>query len=492
MPPANPARRACLIGVPRYDQKVIADLPVVARDISRLQTVLEASDYRVETLCPADGEGGLSLNRLRSSIAGACRRAEDGETLILYFSGHGGHFRGKDYLIPCDADLSFPEEFADYLLPVDYIAQAAQGCRAQTLLFLVDACREGIKLDAKSVGLTPWGEADHKVSDNRSLVTVLACGRGQVAHIQHEDTGGYSLFTEALCTVLAASHPATRLGDVLEAVDQELRHLVRKLGKSPQTIWILGETPADRRALTQTICTAAAGPQAAGPDPWSDAVRNSRLWPDHSYTGAFKDAAIRLAQVCWLQRQTVRPCLPDDPWVDDRLPVRLMSQLRALTSQMAADPPLSPAEAALLLLAPLVREAVLDRARRQMADHAPLSLKDIGSGEGLRAALEKVHRAQPRMVRKAERLRDTGNVPAGDQVALWLMHRALLREPAVWSPPERHGGLFDGPVQGALADLGQTAAPVGKALTPERLLELARCCYGDPERISRRDRPGAL
>ncbi|WP_295433285.1 caspase family protein [uncultured Thiodictyon sp.] len=492
MPPANPKRRACLIGVPRYDQKVIADLPVVTRDISRLQSVLEASDYRVKSHCPAKGEPDISLSRLRSLIREACRDAEDGETLILYFSGHGGHFQGKDCLVPCDADLRDPQTLGEYLLPVDVIAQAAQNCRAETVLFLVDACREGIKLAAKAIGLVPWNEEDRRLSGGRTLVTVLACARGEVAQFQGDEDTGYSLFTEALCTVLAASHPATRLGDVLEAVNEELGRLVHKLGKSPQTIWVLGETPADRRALTQTICAAAAGPQAAGPDPWSDAVRNSRLWPDHSYTGAFKDAAIRLAQVCWLQRQTVRPCLPDDPWVDDRLPVRLMSQLRALTSQMAADPPLSPAEAALLLLAPLVREAALDRARRQMADHAPLSLKDTGSGEGLRAALEKVHRAQPRMVRKAERLRETGNASAGDQVALWLMHRALLREPTVWSPPERHGGLFDGPVQGALADLGQTAAPVGKALTPERLLELARCCYGDPERISRRDRPGAL
>ncbi len=98
-------RRACLIGIAKYDRSEIADLPIVRRDVARLQSVLESSGYQVEPHCPGKGEGGISRSRLRSLIGDACREATEGETLVIYFSGHGGHFNGEDCLVPCDADL---------------------------------------------------------------------------------------------------------------------------------------------------------------------------------------------------------------------------------------------------------------------------------------------------------------------------------------------------------------------------------------------------
>lgn len=94
---------------------------------------------------PGETEQGISRSTLRTLILETCRAAAEAETLIVYFSGHGGPFNGKDYLIPSDANLSDPEYIVEDLLPVDVIATAARDCRAETILFVVDACREGVK-----------------------------------------------------------------------------------------------------------------------------------------------------------------------------------------------------------------------------------------------------------------------------------------------------------------------------------------------------------
>jgi caspase domain-containing protein/ClpA/ClpB-like protein len=479
-------RTAYLIGIPNYDYVGISGLPIVRRDINRLRSVLEASDYQVQTHCPADGAPGISRGRLRTIITEACRMAEPQETTILYFSGHGGHFNGRDYLIPADANLSDPENIEDYLLPVDVITSAAKDCRSELILFIVDACREGMKLDAKAVALQPWGDLDHRISDNRTLVTVFACARGQVAHFYKQDDGsGYSLFTEALCQALDINHPATLLGEVLEEANKILENLVREYKKPKQEIWVLGENRATLRELQQPIC------YGAGPNPWTSAINMSHLWSEGYLTEDFKATVISIVDSCWSQYQATRRASPDDPWMDSRLPIRFLANLRIITNQMEGIN-LNPAEVALLCIAPMLREAVLARAVERILLCDPFSVEDTGSGHGIRAVLEKIHRAYPRLLRKIVRLREIDKLHDANYVALWLMHRALVREPGVWASAEQQGGLLDGPILKSLDALAQTERQFGNALSRARLLELAHCCYAAPERIERQDRPGAL
>ncbi|MEM7539488.1 MAG: caspase family protein [Chloroflexota bacterium] len=486
-------RRACLIGIPQYRSTAIGNLDVVRTDITQLQMVLESSGYQVETHCPNPGEPDMTLGNLRKTIKAACRTATSGETLLIYFSGHGGHFSGKDYLIPSDADLMDPEDFDDYLLPVDFIANAVQNCKAELILFLVDACREGLKLDAKAIALHPWNAQERRLADGQSLVTVFACSKGQYAQFYqaNQPDDSYSLFTKALCHALGTSNAATMLGDVLEESDKMLDALVRQHNKMEQNIWVLGETSATRRTFPQVICDATVDPTLDGPNPWVNAISASRLWSDDPLTDEFKAIALEFATTCWRQYQAMRRVLPNDPWVNEQLPIRVLGVLHRLTSQMDKLT-LSPAESTLLHLAPILREAVLARAVEQMAEYDPLSTKDTGSSDGFRAVLEKVHRAYPRLLRKMERLHDNKYPEEANQVAFWLMHCSLLREPRIWVSTDTMAGLFDGMVADALADFAQTDMPMCDVLNQTRLLELAQCCYATPERIERTDRPNAL
>lgn len=61
--------------------------------------------------------------------------------------------------------------------------------------------------------------------------------------------------------------------------------------------------------------------------------------------------------------------------------MRVLAALRSLTNPMDGLD-LSPAESALLCLAPLLREAVFARSGEHMAEHQPLSLEDAGSSHG--------------------------------------------------------------------------------------------------------------
>ena len=94
-------RNALLVGVPQYDDNPKWDLPVVARDISLMQDALEQSEYTVDVL--GIGANHTTRSRVRKAIRKACRQS-GAETLLLYFSGHGVNYKGKDYLMPWDAN----------------------------------------------------------------------------------------------------------------------------------------------------------------------------------------------------------------------------------------------------------------------------------------------------------------------------------------------------------------------------------------------------
>ena len=144
-------RRALLIGVSEYESDAIPNLSIVCQDLKLLHASLEKSGFVVRSL----GESGLSYGRSKilQTLRQECKGAQNLDTLLLYFSGHGMHFRGKDYLIPSDATLDDAEAVEEYLVPLD-LGSIIDQSDAKTIIFFVDACREGIKLGFKDVYLS--------------------------------------------------------------------------------------------------------------------------------------------------------------------------------------------------------------------------------------------------------------------------------------------------------------------------------------------------
>ena len=128
-----------------------------------------------------------------------------------------------------------------------------------------------------------------------------------------------------------------------------------------------------------------------------------------------------------------------------------------------------------------------------MVSANPLSL-DGGtiSKTGCRVVLEREHQAQPRLSRKAKRLKEQVRSTDSDAVMTWLLHRCLLKTLELWQP-ESESGYLSNVFYNVLTKASCCGSRlVSETFKRERLLELARCMYADPERIDRDDRPNAL
>jgi len=488
-------RRALLVGIPEYNSDVFPDLPVVRRDVDILREVLEASGYTVRShgvSSPLEG----TRSGITSALRKACREAQRGETLLLYFSGHGIHYRGKDYLVPIDIDPTDHFRLEEYLVSTD-LTDAVDESAAETIVFLIDACREGIKLDAKSIGLVGWSQGERRKAIKRSFALVLSCQSGQVSQfVSGED--GFSLFSRAFAEVFRPEHPATTLKQVINAAQARLDVLAREKGKQSQTICYFIEGTAEGDPLERVICNSilAEPSRQTHSIPWTKAAQESFLWnPDKgastSVVDQLKPAINALVNACWEQWQQAKQSFPQDPWRDEGFPIRILERLEFIV--LRSDPPiaLTVAEAALLLSAPFIREAVLAAGISRVADAKPLSLDPTGETTGLRSGLEKVHQARPQLVRKAKRLEEQGLQKERDAVAAWLFYRYLLREPELWLYEPQ--GYLSVDFHNALAEAEKSSSPVvAETMRSDRLLELARCVHTDPERIERQDQANRL
>jgi hypothetical protein len=488
-------RRALLIGVPEYENKKL-DLPVVRNDVENLHSSLEKSGFIVRTLGMGD-KSETGRNKIAQALRRECRDAKGIETLILYFSGHGVHYEGKDYLVPSDADLDDPD-LEDYLVSTDILGDAIDDSDANTIIFIIDACRHGIELGIKGIGLTDWSRGKVRKATRRSFVLVFACSPAQVSQYVGGEAG-FSLFSKALAEVLDPQYPACTLEEVLKATQEKLNALVAEHKKKPQEIRRCFESAVEDDTFSRIICEgqSPAVVPAKTLDPWSEAALNSPVWnegeaEENSTLAQLKEQVAKILAACWQQWQAAIRALPKDPWRDEKLPIRLLEKLDMLVS--GSEPPvtLTQAEIALVLTVPFVREAVLASGIVQAAQVNPLALEETRPKTGFRLALDKSHQGQPRFLRKAQRLQEQGCIAEKDAVMSWLMHRCLMRSLELWLP-EAEGGYLSDNFIAALEDARRCKCRLAKeTLVSGRLLELARCLFADLERIDRDDRPNAL
>jgi hypothetical protein len=391
-------------------------------------------------------------------------------------------------------DADFVEE---YLVPTD-LGDIIDQSGAETVIFFVDACREGVKLDFKASYLAGWSRGERRQALRRSFVLAFACGPGQVSqYVGGEE--GFSLFSKVLAEVLDPQHHACTLKEVLDETQVRLNALVAEHGKQPQKIYCAYESAVEDDTSLRVICDGVTATTAKGKasDPWSEAALQSSLWKAEGTDEScpvvqLKQQVAKVLAACWQQWQAAMRAFPQDSWRDEQLPIRVLDSLELLVFR--SDPPveLTAAETALLVAVPFVREAVLASGVVQAAKANPLSLEETSAKTGCRSALDKVHQGQPRFVRKAQRLKEQGRITDKDAVMAWLMHQCLLRSLEVWQP-ESAGGYLSSDFTRALDNASCCRSRLVKeTLARKRLLELARCMYADFERIDRDDRPDAL
>lgn len=169
--------RALVIGVGAYDSlSSLGSAPVDdAEDLANFLKSARHCGYRAENvhlLRDGDASRAAIISNLKHLIADA----QVGDTVIVYFSGHGAQrLAGLDvgtYLCPPEFDSSRPRETG---IEAEELSELLKQIPAERLLVLIDACHSGAAARVKGSAddMTKWAFGGPKLD-------VLAQGKGRV------------------------------------------------------------------------------------------------------------------------------------------------------------------------------------------------------------------------------------------------------------------------------------------------------------------------
>ena len=155
-------RRALLLAIADYDPLPV--LEYVANDVSRLRAALTRAGFNPKHIEPVGGGSSsevrareLTTARLRSAIADFLDSADPDDEMLVFFSGHGIELDGRRVLLPQDFTPKHPGG-ADDVVTDSWISMYARGCKARSVIVLIDTCREGARYTLCSEQIGRIGE----------------------------------------------------------------------------------------------------------------------------------------------------------------------------------------------------------------------------------------------------------------------------------------------------------------------------------------------
>ncbi|MEU8957322.1 caspase family protein [Streptomyces sp. NPDC048518] len=436
--------KALLIGASDYDEPHIDSLPFIQDDLARLRDVLTDRGFRSAEI--VENKRGIIPSAVHAQVRGFLRDARPDDTLWILLSGHGYHFEGQDYLVPEDATYDV-EPFSDACIEIDW-RRELEDSPASHVVFLIDACREGVQRDAKAgpPGLRSWTRRTIAASLRRKVAYVYGCSASQQALFVREsesaapgsDTGiapgeSFSLFTRAVGDVIEKNPHAMRLQEFFQETQTRVTALHRaykRPDRAPQQIRVVSELPPGEQDF----------PLLPGPDrhseahPWIRSVAQHPVW-QRTRPGPTRDT---LHELCGTLAtglaagyEKAAAALHADPWHDAELALRTHDRLGFLTHRLADGVELSPSEAALAVLLPLVEQTFwtqeAERRRDVLAD-------DVKGPAPDRDRFRKFAQGFPRIKRRLRAL-EQAKVTDGsvERIRWWLYHRWLIQQPEVYA-----------------------------------------------------------
>jgi uncharacterized caspase-like protein len=189
-------------------------------------------------------------NLSREAFSGVVREFGDrlrGATVgLFYFAGHGLQVRGRNFLVPVDADIAREDEVPYRSFDVNEVLDKMDSARTPVNLVVLDACRNNPF--ARSFKTSQLGLA--QMDAPTGTLIAFATAPGSVA--QDGDAGANGLYTGALL-----KHIATP-GMAVEQMFKRVRVDVVAGSKSSQVPW-------ESSSLSRDFSFAAGAAQAAAP-----------------------------------------------------------------------------------------------------------------------------------------------------------------------------------------------------------------------------------
>ena len=216
-------RYALVIGINGYEH--LGKLTTCVADAEALAKVLVqragfASDHVVVLADrPGNSRGRPTIGNVRHRIRQLTQLAEKGDTLLIFFSGHGTRRDGDGYLIPIDGSLQEG-------IPLSWVKEQLGTCTASSRLLILDACHAGSGMKGVG-GIGP--------SLIRSVTLLLSCTADQVSF--PDRSVGQSVFSRFLVQGLSGRADADAdkqitVGELFAYVKGEMKTWCLRSGKT--------------------------------------------------------------------------------------------------------------------------------------------------------------------------------------------------------------------------------------------------------------------
>jgi hypothetical protein len=408
-------RHALLVGVNVYAPERLRDLPIALDDVAAMERSLRTSGYQVRSVTGAPGQQTPSRGVIRNEIRSFLSTVPEGSTALVYFSGHGVHLNGTDYLVPWDAPNRIHPGVADDLLPADLARIAGtelDACPAATIVLAVDACRDDLG-QAKSA-FDEFGQGTESDASRRRVFTLFACTTDATAGFDKEL--GASVFTVALSEAMRAETAVRTLSEVVDYVRERMAALCREYDLPPQEpayrLDVDGGSGGDR-----VVCSSPAD------DPTATELRRAVTalgGPEGvDVGGALNELTRRSTE---LIRESGRRRLAD-VWLDPDLPRRTVVAASVLfdhTEVMRG----APADERLIAAGLLLAVDVTLRHAVATGDHP-----------AYRREVDRTSLRYPALDRRRRYLTERGETTTVQRIEAWIEHRAALAVPELWSAP---------------------------------------------------------
>lgn len=233
-----------LTGINYYHRPEISNLRFAVNDAQELRQLLTSSPYsflpnQVSLLESSDPQHDQAMRRnVLRELRRMARSAQEKDTLLFYYSGHGAVLQNRPYLCPSDTE---PDElFEDTIIPLAHVRDIIETSAAAVKILIFDACHLGVRLGDKAAVESAQefvNQAKQVFQDVRGIAMLASSALEEISIERAEKKHG--VFTYYLLEALHNQGAVDRNGDARLSVMEVFQYValrVRNYGQQPTVL----------------------------------------------------------------------------------------------------------------------------------------------------------------------------------------------------------------------------------------------------------------